>query len=143
MSDGPAMSNTALARKMLIEFWSDQQPHSVRDFRNYLQEKNILAVDHTHISSAVYTATHQGVLERVDRGNYQAGVNFNGDMEFPEKRVAGIRYVLQQTKYALSIPVNITGLNSKEMELIPRLQELYQECEKMIEELEEDEHEVS
>ena len=136
------LSKTAQAKKLLLEFWSDFQPHSIHEFRNYFKKNNITAVDHTHISSAVYTATQQGVLERVNRGNYQAGICFQKDMAVPIKKTDGIRYVLQQSKRVLSFPINIVELTPKERELIPRLQELYQECERMLEELEKDEDET-
>lgn len=139
------LSKTAQANKLLLEFWSDFQPHSVREFRDYLKKNNIVTVGSTHISSAVYTATQQGVLERVNRGNYQAGICFQKDMEVSIKKPDGIQYVLQQTKRVLSFPINIMELSPKEREFIPRLQELYQECERMLEELErdEDKNEVS
>lgn len=137
------LSKTAQAKKLLLEFWSDFQPHSVHEFRDYLKKNNITIVDRTHISSAVYTATQQGILVRVDRGNYQAGICFQKDMAVPIKKTDGIRYVLQQSKRVLSFPINIVELTPKERELIPRLQELYQECERMLEELESDENEVS
>ena len=135
------LSKTAQAKKLLLEFWSDFQPHSVHEFRDYLKKNNITIVDRTRISSAVYTATQQGILVRVDRGNYQAGINFHEDIEIPMKKMAGIQSVLLQTKRVLSIPINIVELTPKERELIPRLQELYQECERMLEELEKDEDE--
>lgn len=80
------LSNIALARKMIIEFWSDCQPHSVREFRGYLRQNNMTSVELTHISSAVYTASQQDVLERVGRGVYKAGKNLNGDAEAPAKK---------------------------------------------------------
>jgi len=139
------LSKTAQANKLLLEFWSDFQPHSVREFRDYLKKNNIITVGSTHISSAVYTAKHQGVLERVNRGSYQAGINFQKDEAVPMKKTDGIQFVLQQTKRVLSIPISIMDLSPKERELIPRLQELYQECERMLEELErnKDENEAS
>ena len=139
------LSNTALARKMLIEFWSDCQPHSVREFRVYLQQNNMASVEFTHISSAVYTAHQQDVLERVGRGVYKAGRNWNRNTEVPVKRIGGVTYVLRQTRNVLAVPINVMGLSQKEREMIPRLQELYKECEKMLEELEkaEDENEIS
>lgn len=140
-----ALSNTALARKMLIEFWNDCQPHSVREFRIYLQQNNMASVEITHTSSAVYTACQQDVLERVGRGVYKAGRNWNRNAEAPAKRIGGVTYVLRQTRNALAVPINVMELSQKERELIPRLQELYQECEKMLGELEkgEAENEIS
>lgn len=44
--------------------------------------------------------------------------------------------VLQRTKSVLSSPINVTALTPKERELIPKLQELYQECENLLNELE-------
>lgn len=114
------LSKTAQAKKLLLEFWSDFQPHSVHEFRDYLKKNNITIVDRTHISSAVYTATQQDILVRVDRGNYQAGINFHEDIEIPMKKMAGIQSVLLQTKRVLSIPINIVELTPKERELIPR-----------------------
>ena len=143
MHDGRYLIENGTGKKLLLEFWSDFQPHSVHEFRDYLKKNNIIAVDHTHISSAVYTATQQGVLERVNRGNYQAGTGFQKDRAVPMKKTDGIRYVLQQSKRVLSFPINIVELTPKERELIPRLQELYQECERMLEELEKDENEDS
>ncbi len=135
------LSNTALARKMLIEFWSDCRPHSVREFRVYLQQNNMVSVELTHTSSAVYTACQQDVLERVGRGVYKAGRNWNRNAEAPAKRIGGVTYVLRQTKNVLAIPINVMELSQKERELIPRLQDLYQECEKMLDELEKEEAE--
>lgn len=139
------LSNTALARKMLIEFWGDCQPHSIREFRAYLQQNKMVSVDITHVSSAVYTASHQEVLERVGRGIYKAGRNLDENAEACVDKTGGVRCVLQRTKNALSVPINIMGLSLEERELIPRLQELYQECEKMLDALERggDENEVS
>ena len=138
-------SNTALARRMIIEFWSDCQPHSVREFRVYLRQNNMTSVELTHISSAVYTASQQDMLERVGRGVYKAGKNLNGDAESPAKKISGVKYVLLQTRNALSVPINVMELSPKERELIPKLQKLYQECERMLEELErvESENEIS
>lgn len=139
------LSNTALARKMLIEFWGDYQPHSIREFRTYLRQKNMVSVDITHISSAVYTASQQEVLERVGRGIYKAGRSLDKTAEVCLEKIGGVRYVLQKTRNDLSIPINIMELSQEERELIPRLQELYQECERMLDELERDgdENEVS
>lgn len=49
--------------------------------------------------------------------------------------------MLRQTKNVLAIPINVMELSQKERELIPRLQDLYQECEKMLDELEKEEAE--
>ena len=70
MDDG--LSSTAIARKWLIEFWADCQPHSVREFKAHVQQKNIASIRTTHISSAVYQAAQQGLLERIGRGVYKA-----------------------------------------------------------------------
>ena len=121
MHDGRYLIENGTGKKLLLEFWSDFQPHSVHEFRDYLKKNNITIVDRTHISSAVYTATQQGILVRVDRGNYQAGINFHEDIEIPMKKMAGIQSVLLQTKRVLSIPINIVELTPKERELIPRL----------------------
>ena len=32
------LSKTAQAKKLLLEFWSDFQPHSVHEFRDYLKK---------------------------------------------------------------------------------------------------------
>lgn len=44
------LSKTSQAKKLLLEFWSDFQPHSVHEFRDYLKKNNITIVDRTHIS---------------------------------------------------------------------------------------------
>lgn len=139
------LSNAALARKMLIEFWGDYRTHSIREFRTYLQQNNMVSVNTTHISSAVYTASQQEVLERVGRGIYKAGRNLDEDAEVCVEKIGGVRCVLQKTRNALAVPINIMELSQKERELIPRLQELYQECERMLDELgrDGDENEVS
>lgn len=56
---GAALSKTALTREMLIEFWGDGQPHSVQEFRAYLQQNNMMSIEITHIRSALYTATQR------------------------------------------------------------------------------------
>ena len=81
------------------------------------------------------------MLERVGRGVYKAGRNWNRNAEAPAKRIGGVTYVLRQTKNVLAIPINVMELSQKERELIPRLQDLYQECEKMLDELEKEEAE--
>ena len=139
------ISKTALARKLLLDFWSDLSQHSIAEFTNYLQENDLAEVKQTHINSAIRTASQLGVLKRVGRGKYEAGSNFHNDLDIPVKKTVGIRFVLQQTKRVLSIPISIMGLSPKEREMIPRLQGLYTECEKMLEELEkaEVENEIS
>lgn len=124
------MSNTALACSMVAEFWGDCHPHSIQEFQEYLQQKNILTVQSTHISSALYTAQQKRGLERIGRGLYIAGENLAGN------RTGGIRYVLQKTKEALSTPINMMEISTKEKELIPSVQRLYQECERLLDELE-------
>lgn len=32
------LSKTAQAKKLLLEFWSDFQPHSIHEFRDYLKK---------------------------------------------------------------------------------------------------------
>lgn len=61
------------------------------------------------------------------------------------KKISGVKYVLRQTRNALSVPINVMELSQKERELIPKLQKLYQECERMLDELErvEVENEIS
>ena len=61
------------------------------------------------------------------------------------KKISGVKYVLLQTRNALSVPINVMELSQKERELIPKLQKLYQECERMLDELErvESENEIS
>ena len=129
-------SNTALARRMIIEFWSDCQPHSVREFRVYLRQNNMTSVELTHISSAVYQAAQQGLLERVGRGVYKAEKDLRVHSDFSLEKISGVKYVLQAIRNALLIPINVVELNQKERELLPRLQELYQECESILNDLE-------
>lgn len=131
-----ALSNTALARKMLISFWSDCQPHSVQEFKAYLQENNMETVGNTHIQSAIYTATSQEVLNRISRAIYQAGKNLNEIRDLSDRKTNGMKSVLRRVKSILSSPVNVTAISPKERELIPKLQELYQECENLLNELE-------
>ena len=127
---GAALSKTALTKEMLIEFWSDGQPHSVQEFRAYLQQNNMMSIEITHIRGALYTATQRETLERIGRGMYQAGKNINGGS------CIGMKGILQRTKSVLSSPINVTALTPKEREMIPKLQELYQECENLLNELE-------
>lgn len=47
-----------------------------------------------------------------------------------------MKSVLRRVKSILSSPVNVTAISPKERELIPKLQELYQECENLLNELE-------
>ena len=68
MNDGSTVTGTAIAKKMLTEFWGDYQPHSIREFKNFLQQNNVVSVNIHHISSALYYAHQQGELERVRRG---------------------------------------------------------------------------
>lgn len=131
---GSILSNTALARKMVTEFWRDCQPHSIQEFRLYLQQNNMASVEVSHISSAVYTASQQKELERIGRGIYKAGRNLNGDACIG--KTGGMEYVLQSAKNILSSPINLMTISAKERELIPKLQELYQECESLLNELE-------
>lgn len=130
------LSNTALARKMLVEFWGDNQPHSIQEFRLYLQQNNMVSVEISHISSAVYTASQHGELERVGRGIYKAGKKLDEDVDAYIWKTGGMVYVLRKTKSILSSPINVMAISPKEQELIPKLQELYQECENLLNELE-------
>lgn len=143
MNDGSTVTGTAIAKKMLTEFWGDYQPHSIREFKNFLQQNNVVSVNIHHISSALYYAHQQGELERVSRGIYQAGKNFNGTADAHMEKTCGVKFVLQQTMQILSLPINIMGLSLKERDLIPRMQILYEECESMLEELESSEDEIS
>ena len=138
---GETLSKTALAREMICEFWSDYRPHSIREFMVHLQQSNMVSVELAHVSNAVYAACQQDVLERVGRGVYKAGRNWNRNTEAPAKRIGGVTYVLRQTKNVLAIPISVMELSQKEREMIPRLQELYQVCEKMLGELEKEEAE--
>lgn len=133
---GSILSNTALARKMVTEFWRDCQPHSIQEFRLYLQQNNMASVEVSHISSAVYTASQQKELERIGRGIYKAGRNLNGDADACIGKTGGMKYVLQSAKNILSSPINLMTISAKEREMIPKLQELYQECENLLNELE-------
>lgn len=134
MDDG--LSSTAIARKWLIEFWSDCQPHSVREFKAHVQQKNIASIRTTHISSAVYQVAQQGLLERIGRGVYKAEKDLRVHSDFSLEKISGVKYVLQAIRNALLIPINVVELNQKERELLPRLQELYQECESILNDLE-------
>lgn len=46
------ISKTALARKLLLDFWSDLSQHSIAEFTNYLQENDLAEIKQTHINSA-------------------------------------------------------------------------------------------
>ena len=50
------ISKTALARKLLHDFWSDLSQHSIAEFTNYLQENELAEIKQTHINSAIRTA---------------------------------------------------------------------------------------
>lgn len=134
-----ALSKTALTREMLIEFWGDGQPHSVQEFRAYLQQNNMISIEITHIRGALYTATQRETLDRIGRGIYQAGKNLNKGF------CIGLKGVLQRAKSILSSPIDVTVLTPKEWEVLPRLQKICWECESLLSELESwgDGHEIS
>ena len=130
------VSNTMLAHREIIKFWSDNSPHSLQEFREYLDENYMEMIEEPHISSAVYHAQQKEELERVERGVYRAGKNLgrNGKTYGEEKNDMAV--MLRKVQKDFSLPVNLIHLNPKERELIPRMQELYQECGRLLDELE-------
>ena len=101
-----------------------------------MQQKNIASIRTTHISSAVYQAAQQGLLERIGRGVYKAEKDLRVHSDFSIEKISGVKYVLQAIRNALLVPINVVELSQKERELLPRLQELYQECESILNDLE-------
>lgn len=130
------LSKTALVHQGITEFWNDGQPHSLREFQSYLEQNYTETIKTSYINGAIHTARQQDMLERIGRGIYKAGINFYENERACSEATNGIKYVLKKTQNALSIPVNLMNLNQKERELVPKLQELYQICERLLNELE-------
>lgn len=140
---GNILSNTKLAYQEIFNFWNDSALHSIQEFKEYLEEEGIRGVEMTHISSAVYRAQEKEELKRVERGIYKAGIRFEGNKEIYVRETSDLACVLKRTERALSTPVNLMGLNPREQELIPKLQELHQMCERILMELEDKSDDIS
>ena len=142
---GGIESVTALVHQEITRFWHDGLPHSLQEFRAYLQQNNLGDIRNPYISGAIYTARQKGILECIGRGIYRAGRGIDGNGAACGGENNGMADVLKKTQSALSLPINLMCLSLKERELIPRLQEMYQTCGRLLDELEsgDEDNEVS
>ena len=133
---GSMESVTASVHQEITRFWCDGSPHSLQEFKAYLEQNSLGDIRNPHISGAIYTARQKGILECISRGIYRAGRELDGNGAAGSGESNDMAYVLKKTQRALSLPVNLMCLSPKERELIPRLQEMYQTCGQLLDELE-------
>lgn len=140
------MTDTAMAKQEMLKFWSDGQPHSAQQFREYLKKNSMLELRVTHLNSAIYAAMQQGILERLTRGVYIAGPNFSEDqiVDDTNTKESVVKGILKSTMRIFSQPINVMELSQREKEILLKLQDLYENCSQWLNELNrEEEHGVS
>ena len=120
----------------MLKFWRDGEIHSLKEFRGHLREKGIHGISMEQCHNTINYMVHKGSIERVGRGLYIIG-NFPDytTNENPEENV--LKNILRRAQKELSAPVNIIFLKPEEREFIDDIQNLYMDCERIIQKIDE------
>lgn len=128
------------SRKLVIntflEFLEDGKPHSLREFEDYLADRNIKNITQGQYNNAIHFMIDKGSIKRVARGVYAIGTRDNKEVNIVSEENE-VKRLLMRVKRELSSPINIISLSESDRKLILDIQHMYEECNRLIKKIDE------